>query len=239
MARHPHYAHGTSNVLATVPSDPEVIAVFPELSSTIIPHQQDIRLRRGDTLDIQVQVQNDEDPPQEFNIGGCVLRWAAKQGFGETERRDLILGNDAALIVKRSYNPAEIKTVNSGKGQAIIHLKKADTAGLSASPTVWDLELTKPIEEFVPPTGASVALLLNSRLVRANNFSWVDLGVAAGDLFKAQNLLVLVTRFVSSMVIEVDYQGWSSDSYAPFQAWRGNVKTVAGGTFRVTGDVII
>lgn len=239
MARHPHYAHGTSNVLATVPSDPQVIAVFPVLSSTVITHQQDIRLRRGDTLDIQVQVQNDEDPPLEFNVGGCVLRWAAKQGFGETERRDLILGNDTALILKRSYNPAEIQTVNSGKGQAVIHLKKADTAGLSASPTVWDLELTKPVGEFAIPEGATVALLANSKLVRANNFSWNDLGVTAGDLFKAQGLLVIVSRFVSAMVIEVDYQGWASDSYAAFQAWRGNVKTVAGGTFKVSGDVVL
>lgn len=239
MARKTYYAHGASNVLAIVPSDPEVIAVFPELSSTVLPHHQDIRLRRGDTLDIQVQFQNDEEPAEEFNIGGCVLRWAAKQGFGETEREDLILGNDAALITKRSYDPTEIKIVNSSKGQAVVYLKKIDTADLSASPTVWDLELTKPNGELTPPAGATVGLTAGSALVRANGFTWNTLGIQAGDLFKTQNLLVVVTRYISTSTIEVDYRNWTASPFGTFQTWRGNVKTVAGGTFRVTGDVII
>lgn len=239
MARHAHHAHGTSNVLATVPADPEVIAVFPELSSTVITHSQDIWLRRGDTLDIHVQVQNDEDPAEEYNIGNSILRWAAKQGFGETERRDLILGNDAALILKRSYNPAEIEFTNSAKGQAIIHLKRADTAGLSSSPTVWDLELAKANGGITVPVGATVALLANSPLVRAVGFQWTDLGVVGGDLFQAQGRLVLVNEAIGPNVISVDFRGWTSDPAATFQVWRGNVKTVAGGTFRVLGDVVL
>jgi hypothetical protein len=238
MARKPYYALGASNVLGTVPSEPEVTAVFPELSSTIIPHQQDILMRRGDSADIAVQIQNDYDPPEEYNATGSVLRWAAKQGFGETESVGITLGNEAAIIMKRSYDPLEIKMVNSAKGQAVIFLRKADTANLSLSPTVWDLEMTKPMEELIPPSGSSVRLLANSAIVRANGFSWVDLGIQAGDLFRTQNLTVVVNRVIGTLDIEADYQNWSSDSMASFQGWRGNAKTVAGGTFRLLGDVV-
>ena len=41
-------------VLGVVFSDPEVIAVFPELSATILPHAQEIRFYRGDDIAIGV-----------------------------------------------------------------------------------------------------------------------------------------------------------------------------------------
>jgi hypothetical protein len=236
MARKTYHAHEASNVLATVPSEPEVIAVFPELSSTVITYQQDIRLRRGDTLDIHVQVQNDEDPPEEYPIGDSVLRFGVKQGYGDTESDGVVLGNEAALILKRSYDPAEIKINGS---QAIVYLKKADTAGLSFSPVVWDLEMTKPVGELLPPAGATVMLMANSAMVRAVGFEWPDIGIQVGDLFKAQGHLVVVNRLVGRLDIEVDYQNWASDSAAAFQAWRANVKTIAGGTFRLFGDVVM
>lgn len=210
--------------------------MFPELSSTVITHQQDIELRRGDTADIHVQVQNDEDPPEEYPIGTSVLRWAAKQGYGDTESDGVTLGNEAALIFKRSYDSSEIKINGS---QAIVYLKKADTAALSFSPVVWDLEMTKPIEELIPSPGTSARLLANSAVVRANGFNWSDLGIQVGDLFKAQGHMVVVNRLIGHLDIEVDYQNWTSDSAAPFQAWRANVKTIAGGTFRLRGDVVM
>jgi len=210
--------------------------VFPELSSTIITHEQDIRLRRGDTADIHVQVQNDEDPPEEYPIGGCVLRFGVKQGYGDTETDGVTLGNEAALILKRSYDPKEIKINGS---HATIYLKKADTAGLSFSPVVWDLELTKPVELLAQPPGVSVRLLANSAIVRANGFVWSDIGIQAGDLFKAQDHLVVVNRLIGYLDIEVDYQKWTSNPVAGFEAQRANVKTIAGGTFRLLGDVVM
>lgn len=239
MARKTYNFHGSSNVLATVPSEPEIIAVFPELSSTIITHQQDIRLRRGDTLDIYIQVQNDYDPPEIYNINDCILRWGVKQGFGDTESPGVVVGNEGLLILKKSYNQLEIKLTNPANGQAIVYLNKTDTAELSFSPTVWELEITKPISKLIPPSGTSVRLLANSPVIRANGFRWDTLGIQAGHIIETQGRKILVNQVVSYLDIEADFLDWVSEPNAPFQAWRTNVKTVASGTFQVQSDVII
>lgn len=248
MARQAHHFHGIPGILATWPSNPEIIGVFPELSATVIPHAQEIRLRRGDALDIEVQVQDDLDPPNGFGLSGAVMRWAAKQGFGETERRGVVVTNDAASIIKRSHDPSEIDFTRDTNGQAIIHLRREDTLELPLSPSIWDLEVTKAVEEITVPPGSTIRLVTGSAVVFANNFSWKDLMVMSGDIFFAQGKRVLVLKRLSELTIEVDHSAWTNEAAIPAEApgcdpefclFRGLTKTVASGPFTVEGDVVL
>lgn len=245
MARLQHFAHGIPGILGVFPSDQEIVGVFPALSSTVIPHAQEIRLRRSDSLTIKLQMQDDKDPPDGVVIDGAVLRWAAKQGFGIGERQGIQLDNEAALIVKRSYDSSEIEVTSGSNGQALIKLRRSDTHLLPLSPAIWDLEMAKPIESIaLPPTG-QVQLLASSDIVLALNFQWTDLGVAAGDIFEAQGKRVLILE-VEPTALRVDYSGWTT-AVVPAQAAncedqfdlaRADIKTVASGPFVVEGDVV-
>lgn len=248
MAREAHLFHGVPGILGTWPSNPEIIGVFPELSATIVPHSQEIRLRRGDAVDIEIQVQDDLDPPNGFGLSGAVMRWAAKKGFGETERPGVVVTNDGASIIKRSHDPLEIDFTRDTNGQAILHLRREDTFELPLSPSIWDLEVTKAVEEITPTAGSTVRLTKGSAVVFANGFSWKDLMIMGGDIFFAQGKRVLVLKRLSDITIEVDHSDWENEAAIPAEApgcdpefclFRGMTKTVAAGPFVVEGDVVL
>lgn len=237
MAREDHFTHPAPlGILGVFPSNPEIIAVFPELSGTALPHSQEIRVRRGDSLDIDVQFQDDLDPPDPFSVSGAVIRWAAKQGFGKTERAGVTVGNEGALIVKRTYGPSEI-TVSGDK--ATVHVKRKDTIDLPTAPAIWDLEVARPTGNVVLPPNAQVQFMSNSSLVFGLDIDWKALGITNGDLFKAQGRTVLATEVVSNQHLRVDFDGWTPELTSDFQLQRANIKTVASGQFVVEGDVVL
>lgn len=240
-----YYSHSSpTGVLGVYPSDPEVIGVYPELSSTILPHAQEVKMRRGDDLDLRFQVQNDYDPPDQVLISGAVVRWAAKQGYGVGERDGLFIGNEGALILKSSYSPREISLDGSGRGT--IHVTRADSMNLPLSPAVWDLELTMPKGDIDVPSNASIQLTAGTSIVTAINFTWPDI-ILPGDIFEAQGKRVLVIKRVSPVHLKVDYSAWntmvvpaSAPGYADeFCLSQGSTKTIASGPFVVVGDVVI
>lgn len=237
MARKPHRAHGGPGVLAVFPSPEEVTAVFPVMSSTVIPHAQEILVRRGDAADIKVTLQSDEDPPSPVAFTG-VLRWAAKVGFGETERLGVVVGNQGVIAMKRTYDPAEIEL---GAGQATVHLRREDTIDAPTSPAVWDLEATSAGAPIPIPPAASLALVTGSPVAVASGLDLTALGVRPGDLLKAQGRLVLITAVLSPVHLETDFEGWATGTVPPggFELSRGMVQTVASGPFRVTPDVVL
>lgn len=245
MARFRHYGHpGPIGVLGVYPSDPEVIGVYPELSSTILPHAQEVRMRRGDDLDLKFQVQNDYDPPDQVLIGEAIVRWAAKQGYGIGERAGLFIGNEGALLIKRSYEPREISIEGSGRG--VVHVTRAESMKLPLSPAIWDLEVTMPKGEIEVPTTATVQLTAGTGIVTAINFTWPDT-ILAGDIFTTQGKRVLVISRVSPVHLKVDYSAWTTTTVpasAPgcadeFCLSQGSTKTIASGPFVVEGDVVI
>ena len=103
----PVFSWGFPGILGVVPSNKEVKAVFPSLSATVIPHSQEIKFRRGDSFDIDVQVQNDQDPPSKVDISRSVVRFGAKQGFGPPGGPNI--GNEGAQILKQSYDSHKSK----------------------------------------------------------------------------------------------------------------------------------
>lgn len=237
MARNPHLSHGVPGILGVFRSDPEVTAVFPELSATVIPHAQEIRVHRGDAVDIHVQLQDDLDPPNPFSLSGGILRWAAKIGYGKTEREGVTVGNEGALIVKRSYDPSGIEFISGGK--AVIHVSRDDTVGLPFSPAVWDLEATAVAEPVVVPPTARAQLLAGSDTVIAGpGTNWEQLGAANGYLLTIQGRTVMVLNRLSPAHLVVDFSGWTTAPSEAFTLSRGRTRTVASGPFTVEGDVV-
>lgn len=244
MARKAYYSHPQPvGVLGVYRTDPEVIGVYPELSSTVLPHAQEVRMRRGDDLDLGFQIQNDYDPPDAVLIDNAVVRWAAKQGYGVGERAGLFIGNEGALILKRSSDSAEISFSGNGRGQ--VHITREDSMGLPLSPALWDLEITMPVEDVSILTG-SVQLMNTSSIVTAMGFVWPKT-LKSGDIFEAQGRSVLVISRISDQHLKVDWTDWTTaivPSSAPncadeFSVHRGKTKTVASGPFVVEGDVVI
>jgi hypothetical protein len=228
-------------VLAVFPSDPEVTVVYPEMSSTILPHSQEIRLRRGDDLDIKITVQNDGDPPDPINLGICVLRWAVKQGYGDVPtslKNRIILGNEAALILKRSSYPEEIE-ISSGIGRAVIHVRSEDTSDLPLVPALWDMELIRAGTEIIfspPPESSSIVQEGMGTIICDQAFPTVR----PGDIITVDGTPIVILKQLSPHIILVDRTEWTTISFPSslMRFYRGTRKTVAGGSFVILGDVV-
>ena len=237
-------------VLGVVSSDPEVIAVYPSLSSTVLPHSQEIRLFRGDSCDLAVQIQDDGDPANTVMISNTILRFAAKQGHGgvpSSLRNKVILGNEAALILKTSYDPEQIEVTNETTGRALIHLLREDTHLLPVGTAAWDLEITKATDSIDLPSG-QVLFSGNSDVVMSITpaLDWTALRLRPGDIFCAQGMTVLILEILSSQHMRVDWSGWTPGTVATEASpcldtvciYRGSTKTVAYGTLVILGDVV-
>lgn len=239
VRRQPHLSHPTPvGILGTFSSDPEVIGVYPELSSTILPHAQEIHCRRGDDLDIGFQIQNDKDPPDPVTIDDAVVRFAAKQGYGETERDGLKVGNEGALIVLRSSDPAQVELTGNGRG--ILHLTRESTFDFPLVPAVWDLEITKPGSVIELPADAELTTLANYDILTARAFVWPTT-IRPGDILTLQGRKVLVIKLISPVHLQVDWSDWSGgiQPAGSFSLTRGKTKSVATGPFIIEGDVVL
>lgn len=230
-------------VLGVVPTDPEVIAVFPELSSTVLPHAQEIRFFRGDSLDIGIQVQDDRDPADPVSLSNCLLRFAAKQGHGgvpSSLRNKVVLGNEAAMVLKSSSDSDQIEIVSEVSGQAIVHLYREDTHLLPTGSAVWDLELVRPREAVTLPAG-NVLFTSGADVVLSTipSLDWTTLGLRSGDLFLAQGRTAVVAAVLSSQHLQLDWADWTSAVVptSEISVYRARTKTVAYGAFVVLGDV--
>lgn len=231
-----HSLSAPTGILGTFPSDPEVIGVFPELSATILPYAQEIRLRRGDDIDLRFQIQNDKDPPDPVNING-VVRWATKQGYGQGERAGIFIGNEGALLVKRSSSAEQIETLSTGRG--IVHITRADTLRLPPVHALWDLEVTQIGAPIEIPGYAEVQLLANLDMITARHFTWPT--VVPGDVLTIQGRKVLVIQRISPVHLRVDWSDWQTAviQSADFSLARGKTKTVASGPLVIEGDVTV
>lgn len=229
-------------ILGVYRSNPKVIGVYPALSATLLPNSQEIRLRRGDAINIAVQIQDDHDPPDPVSIdAGAVLRWAAKIGYGKTEREGVVIGNDGALILKRTYSADEIEVTQGGAGRAIVHLRRVDTMRLPLSPAVWDLEMSRPTEPIALPADGQVQFVSGTHIAIATGLDWTTLNLHPGDLFTAHGRTVLITEVLSPAHLELDYTGWPSGSVpsSEVRLAASETRTVASGPFIVEGDVVI
>jgi hypothetical protein len=233
-------ATSLTGILGVVPSNPEVVGVFPQLSSTTIPHEQEIKIRRGDSLDLGVQVQDDDDPPSGVSLLTSAMRFAIRQGPGVP--RSLLAVNQVAnfdaLVLKRSYLPTEIEYTDATNGQAIVHVRPNDTRALPQVPAIWDLELTRRVT-MIDVSALRVNLVAGGDVAQAVNFSWIDLGVQAGDLFEAQGTVVLIVEVMNAVQLKTDFVNWTTATQTTFCLYTGNKKTIAAGPFTALGDVVI
>ncbi len=229
-----------TGVLGVVPCDSEVVGVFPQLSSTVIPHEQEIIIRRGDTLNLGVQIQNDDDPPDRVSLLTSVMRFAVRQGPGvpRSQLGTNQLANSDALIYKRSYLASEIEFSNGSNGEAIVHVRPSDTRDFPQVPTLWDLELTRRVD-LLTTTGLKANLVMGSPVVQAVSFNWTDFPIGDGDMIEIQGKLILIVEVLNSVQLLVDFQDWTGATQIDFFLFTGDRKTVASGPMTVVGDVVI
>jgi hypothetical protein len=229
----PIIGHTQVGILGTFPSNPEVRGVFPELSATVRVHSQEIKFYRGDAFNIDVQVQNDEDPPSGVDVGLSILRFAAKQGYGETWSGGSSLGNEAAQILKTSYDSSQIEVVVGSQGKARIRIRKQDTFNHPLVPMVWDLEVTRAVEQLDNP--GTVRVFADSDVVTGTNTAW---SVYPGDIIEVQDRKVLILERISGEVLRVDWTGWTSEDAAEYFLYEAISRTVAFGPWTCVGDVV-
>ena len=223
-------ATGITGILATKPSDPEVFAVFPAINAVTLVFDQELRIRRGDTYEIPIQVQDDDQDcgPSAVDLSRAALRFAVKQGNH--------LPDDLAMLTKRSWSPREIEIVHpASNGQAILRLRRSDTRELPLVPAVWDLEMLLATE-LLESVGV-VSTTAGSSTITGTGTSFLS-AVEPGDIIDVSGLLVLITDVVSDTEIRVDWSAWATDSGIEHRLYRGVIKTVAGGSFVVMGDTI-
>ena len=183
-------------------------------------------------------------------LSDSVLRWAAKQGHGNVPsslRNKLVLGNEAALLVKTSADPEQIEIVSESNGQAIVHLTRDDTFLLPAVPALWDLELVKAVEALALPTGNVLFTPGSDTLLSVSpSLDWTKVRLRPGDLVQAQGRTVRVMAIDSAQHLRVEWSDWVAGlvpTSAPpcadtVCAFRAKTKTVAYGAFVVLGDVV-
>lgn len=226
-------------ILGVVPSAVEVIGVFPALSATVIPHRQEIKFRRGDSFDIDIQVQDDRDPPSMVDISASILRFGAKQGYGTTfNNDDLVVGNEGLQILKTSALAAEIEFINATSGRARIKIRKSDTYQHPLGIMNWDLELTKAVEHIVEAPG-TVTVVAGQRVVQGTGTDFVAAGVGLGDLIHINGNYYMILSVLSPTSMTVDFTGWTTASGLDYNLYRGQSKTIASGPWNCVGDVVL
>ena len=226
-------------ILGVVPSAVEVVGVFPALSATVIPHQQEIKFRRGDSFDIDVQVQDDRDPPRMVDISRSVLRFGAKQGYGTTWDNELVVNNEGLQVMKTSALASEVEFINETSGRARIKIRKSDTVRHPLGRMNWDIELTQAVEH-IQGTAGTVMVVDGQQIVQGvGGVDFLAAGVGLGDIIHVQGRYLVILEVLSASSMKVDFTGWTTATGLEYNLYRGHSKTIAAGPWVCIGDVII
>lgn len=195
----------------------------------------DITLIRGDSKTESLQIFDAATPPVVVNLTAPVV---LKASFKEDVEDD----NVDAVILKRSYDVAEIEVTDAATGKVSLKLRKADTFDKEPGCYPWDLELTR--------AGSSiVAALVGTVTVAADSGALVGVGTKftklhVGDLLQltsgdpANAKPVTLTGITDDTHAATDYTGWTAASGLTIAvAAEGDVKTPVGGTLTLKRDV--
>lgn len=236
----PVFAWAFPGILGVVPSAVEVTAVFPSLSATVIPHAQEIRFRRGDSFSLDVQVQDDQDPPSMVDISRSVLKFGAKQGYGQynVARPTIIVGNEGLQILKQSYLTAEIEFIDETSGQARIYIKKADTATHPLVPMKWDIELILPTSHLDGQPG-TVITQAGDPVIQGVGTNFEAAGIGLGDIIHVEGRHVMVTEVTGPTSLLTDFTAWTGGSGLTYNLYLGASRVVASGDWTCLGDVVL
>lgn len=235
----PVYAWGFPGILGTVPRDLEVKAVFPALSATVIPHAQEIRFRRGDSFSIDVQFQDDYDPPNSVDISRSIVKFGAKQGFGKFQAsNDFIVGNEGLQILKQSYLTSEVELIDETNGQARIHIKKSDTYDHPLVPMMWDIEIIRPVEHLDGLAG-TVITQNGDPVIQGTGTDFEATGLGLGDIIHVEGRHVMIVSIDGPTALQTDFTDWSGGSGLEYNLYRSSSRVTASGPWTCLGDVVL
>jgi hypothetical protein len=225
-------------ILAVFPANQEVFAVYPELSSTILPHRQEIRFYRGDSFTFHVSTQNDAQPPSNVDISRSVIRFAARQDFAGYTYANPEDWNASAVILKKSYVTNQIEVTNELNGQFDVKIKRADTIFHPLARMGWDVEVTRPTEHLAGQPG-TVSVQTGSPLITGLGTDFTAAGLELGDIIHVQGLHLLVTDVLDERIVQVDFTDWTNESGLSYNLYKGETRTVASGPWTCIGDRVI
>ena len=229
----------TVGILGVVPSAVEVIGVFPSLSATVLPHEQEIKFYRGDSFDIDVQVQDDRDPPSMVDISRSVLRFGARLGYATGLNSGApLIGNEGLQVYKTSALPAEIEFVSETSGRARIKIRKSDTYEHPLGLMNWDLELTKAVEHIDNQPG-TIMVVAGQQLIQGVGTDFIAAGVGLGDIIHIDGKHIMILEVLSATAMKVDYTAWTTGTGLDYNLYRGHSKTIASGPWHCVGDVVL
>jgi hypothetical protein len=235
----PVFAWGFPGILGVIPSATEVKAVFPSLSATVIPHAQEIRFRRGDSFSLDVQVQDDNDPPNAVDISRAVVKFGAKQGFGKYQANNsVIVGNEGLQILKQSYVTAEVEMIDATNGRCRIHIKKADTHDHPLVPMFWDVEVILPTQHLDGQPG-TVIVQAGDPVVQGVGTDFETAGVALGDIIHIEDRHIMIAEVTGPTILKTDFTGWTGGSGLDYNLYLGASRVVASGAWTCLGDVVL
>lgn len=234
------FAFGFPGILGVVPKNLEVKAVFPSLSATVIPHSQEIKFRRGDSFNIDVQIQDDSDPPYKVDISRAILKFGAKQGYGVYPGSGTrpIVGNENLQILKQSYDTSQISLIDATNGKARIYIKKPDTYEHPMVPLLWDLEVILPFEHLSNQPG-TVITQSGDPVIQGTGTDFQAAGIGLGDVIHVEDKHVMVTEVTGPTTITVDYTNWSGGIGLDYNLYFGASRVVASGPWTCLGDVVL
>jgi len=235
----PVYAWGFPGILGVVPSTQEVNAVFPSLSATILPHSQEIKFRRGDSFSIDVQIQDDQDPPNNIDINRSIIKFGAKQGFGKFQvSNDYIVGNEGLQILKQSYLASQVEFTNESNGQCRIHIKKSDTYEHPLVPMVWDIELIRPTQHIDDQPG-TIITQNGDPVIQGVGTDFENAGIELGDIIHAEGRHVMVVAVTGPTSLTTDFINWTGGSGLTYNLYFGASRVIASGPWTCLGDVVL
>ena len=236
----PVFAWGFPGILGVMPITPlEVKAVFPILSATVIPHAQEIRFRRGDSFSLNVQVQDDQDPPNTIDISRSVIKFGAKQGFGKYQvSNNVLVGNEGLQILKQSYLPTEIAMVDETNGRCRVYIKKSDTHNHPLVPMNWDIEIIIPTQHINNQPG-TVITQAGDPVVQGIGTDFEAAGIELGDIIHVEGRHVMVVEVTGPMSLTTDFTHWTGGSGLEYNLYLGTSRVIASGPWTCLGDVVL
>jgi hypothetical protein len=168
----------------------------------------DLTLKCGDSKPFPFQVKDDADPPVVVDLTGAVIRLAVKE-----EADDL----DAdALVYATSYLGGTIQITDAANGRFVWTPRKSDTADADPGCYPWDVEVIRPGPALPDAEVGTVAVTAGSKVLTGTGTAFSN--AKRGDLIKLtsanaeNNFAVAIIDVASDTEIEVDYDGWATES---------------------------
>lgn len=193
----------------------------------------DLTLVRGDAAQYDLTILNSQGSP--VDLTGAVVKFGVKKYLSDP--------NSSAIVLKRSYDDAEVEITAAASGRCSVYVLPEDTIPKTPGTLQWEVEVTRQ-GAAVTGTG-TLAVTANSGVVACTgvNMALIKPGqviVPAGTGPENNIPVTVVSVDEAGNTFTTDYTGWTTQGGITFSAKRGDRHTPDGlsGTFFLVADVV-